>query len=47
MHFDPALRDQVAARYAKLNLPSEWAGINARLTAHFTKNGTISKVEIG
>ena len=47
VHFDPALRDQVAARYAKLNLPSEWAGINARLTAHFTKNGTISKVEIG
>jgi len=27
VHFDPALRDQVVARYKKLNLPTYWAGI--------------------
>jgi dipeptidyl-peptidase-3 len=33
VHFDPKLRDQVAARYDKLNLPTYWAGINSVLTA--------------
>jgi len=47
VHFDPALRNQVAARYAKLNVPSEWAGIYAELTARFDANGQIEKVEIG
>jgi dipeptidyl-peptidase-3 len=28
VHFDPALRDQVVARYKKLDLPIYWAGIN-------------------
>jgi dipeptidyl-peptidase-3 len=32
VHFDPKLRDQVVARYKLLNLPTYWAGINARLT---------------
>ena len=32
VHFDPALRDQVVARYKKLNLPSYWAGVNPKLT---------------
>src|SRR5436190_5093774 len=32
VHFDPKLRDQVVARYKKLNLPAYWAGINAKLT---------------
>jgi dipeptidyl-peptidase III len=32
-HFDPKLRDQVVARYKTLNLPTYWAGINAKLTA--------------
>ena len=45
-HFDPALRDQVRARFEKLGLPSYWAGINSRLTAQFTKTGAIEKVEI-
>jgi dipeptidyl-peptidase-3 len=45
-HFDPALRDHVRARFEKLGLPSYWAGINSRLTAHFTKTGAIEKVEI-
>jgi dipeptidyl-peptidase-3 len=33
VHFDPKLRDQVVARYKRLNLPAYWAGINAKLTA--------------
>src|SRR5205807_9158330 len=35
VHFDPALRDQVRARYAKLNVPTYWCGINADLTPKF------------
>ena len=33
VHFDPKLRDQVVARYKALNLPTYWAGVNAKLTA--------------
>jgi dipeptidyl-peptidase-3 len=47
VHFDPALRDQVVARYRTLNLPTNWAGINAKLTARFGKGGQIEGVEIG
>src|SRR5205085_9087305 len=32
-HFDPAVRDQIAARFKKLNLPTYFAGINPMLTA--------------
>jgi dipeptidyl-peptidase-3 len=32
VHFDPTLRDQVVARYKRLNLPAYWAGVNAKLT---------------
>ena len=46
LHFDPALRDQVLARYRKLNLPTYWAGVNAEVNAAFGKNGQIEKVEI-
>jgi dipeptidyl-peptidase-3 len=46
VHFDPALRDQVLARYRKLNLPTYFAGVNAHLAAGFGKNGEIEKVEI-
>ncbi len=31
VRFDPALRDQVVARYKALKMPSYWAGINAEL----------------
>ncbi len=31
VHFDPKLRDQVVARYQKLNLPGYWCGVNADL----------------
>jgi dipeptidyl-peptidase III len=46
VHFDPALRDQVLARYKKLNLPTYFAGMNAQLTASFGNNGDVQKVEI-
>jgi dipeptidyl-peptidase-3 len=39
-HFDPAVRDQVIARYKALNLPTYWAGINAELTMG-AKNGSV------
>jgi dipeptidyl-peptidase III len=39
VHFDPKLRDQVLSRYAKLNLPTYWAGINPQL---FSKDGKIT-----
>jgi dipeptidyl-peptidase-3 len=45
-HFDPAVRDQVIARYKVLNLPTYWAGINAELTAKFAANGQLTSVEI-
>lgn len=46
LHFDPALRDQVLARYRKLNLPTYWAGINAEVNATFGKNSQIEKAGI-
>ena len=46
VHFDPALRDQVLARYKRLNLPTYFAGMNARLTARWGKDGDVEKVEI-
>jgi dipeptidyl-peptidase-3 len=46
VRFDPKLRDQVVARYDKLNLPTYWAGINSVLTAATGPNGDITKVTI-
>ena len=46
VHFDPALRDQILARYKKLNLPTYFAGLNAHLTASFGKNGEVERVDI-
>ncbi len=46
VHFDPELRDEILARYQKLDLPSYFAGMNAHLSATFGKNGKIEKVEI-
>jgi len=46
VHFDPALRDQVMARYKKLDIPAYWAGINPDLTAGIDAAGKIGKVEI-
>jgi dipeptidyl-peptidase III len=47
VHFDPALRDEVVARYKKLDLPTNWAGINSVIAARFTKEGAIGKVDFG
>jgi len=33
VHFDPKLRDQVVARYKALNLPSNYAGVNVKVTS--------------
>ena len=46
VHFDPKVRDEVLARYQKLNLPTYFAGINASLTAKFDKSGSVEAVEI-
>ncbi len=46
VHFDPKLRDEVVARYQRLNLPTYFAGINPDLTAVMDANGEIAKVEI-
>jgi dipeptidyl-peptidase-3 len=46
VHFDPTLRDQILARYQKLQLPNYFAGVNAHLTASFDKKGEVEKVEI-
>jgi dipeptidyl-peptidase III len=46
VHFDPALRDQVIARYQRLDLPTYWAGINARLTSKSAQDGKVAAVEL-
>jgi dipeptidyl-peptidase-3 len=46
VHFDPALRDQIVARYGKLDIPTYWAGINPWLTARFGPKGQVSGVEM-
>ena len=46
VRFDPALRDQVIARYKALDIPTYWGGINADLTAKFDAAGKIQSVSI-
>lgn len=46
VHFDPTLRDQILARYQKLNLPTYFGGVNAHLTATLGKTGEVEKVDI-
>ena len=46
VRFDPKVRDQVVARYAKLNVPSYWCGINAELSARFDTVGRVTGVGI-
>ena len=46
VHIDTALRDQVVARYKKLDLPTFWAGVNPSLTAKTGANGEVTGVEI-
>ena len=44
VHFDPALRDQVVARYKQLDLPTYWAGVNVDVTATVDARGAASNV---
>lgn len=44
--FDPKLRDQVVARYQRLDLPRYWAGIDSLLTPSFDAAGTLTAVAI-
>jgi dipeptidyl-peptidase-3 len=46
VHFDPALRDQVLARYKKLDVPAYWCGINADLNAKFDAAGKVTSVAV-
>jgi dipeptidyl-peptidase-3 len=46
VHFDPKLRDEVIARYQKLDLPTYWTGINADLHAKFSNDGKVVSVEM-
>jgi dipeptidyl-peptidase-3 len=46
IHFNTDWRDQVVARYKKLDLPTFWCGINADLIPHYGAGGKIDAVEI-
>jgi dipeptidyl-peptidase-3 len=46
VRFDPKLRDQVLARYSRLDIPSYWAGINADLAAKFDSAGRITAIAV-
>ena len=45
VHFEPALRDQVMARYSKLNVPTYWAGVNSDLNAKVNQ-GAVTSVSV-
>jgi dipeptidyl-peptidase-3 len=47
VHFDPKLRDQVVARFAGLDAPAYWCGINSELSAKFDTAGKVTAVTIG
>ena len=46
VHFDPAVRDQVVARYKQLDLPTYRAGINAEITATLDARGAATNLKI-
>jgi dipeptidyl-peptidase-3 len=46
VHFDPRLRDEVVARYKKLDLPTYWAGVNPDLTPTLGAGGKVTNVTI-
>jgi dipeptidyl-peptidase-3 len=46
VNFDPKVRDQVVARYTKLNLPVFWAGVNTKLSASMDGSGNATAVTI-
>jgi dipeptidyl-peptidase-3 len=46
VHFDPKLRDEVVARYKRLDLPTYWAGVNPDLTPTTDAGGKVTNVAI-
>ncbi len=46
VHFDPKVRDEIVARYKKLNLPTYWAGIHPQLSPTFGAGGKVTSVGI-
>ena len=46
VHFDPALRDQVIARYKKLDIPAYWEGIHSNLAPQLDGSGNVKSVAI-
>jgi dipeptidyl-peptidase-3 len=46
VHFDPKLRDEVVARYQKLDIPTYWCGINATLAPKLDSAGKVTAVGI-
>jgi dipeptidyl-peptidase-3 len=46
VRFDPKLRDQVVARYAKLDVPAYWCGVNSQLHATIDASGKVTAVTI-
>jgi len=46
VHFDPALRDQIVARFRALNLPTYWAGINSELRVQVSADGAVTSTHI-
>ncbi len=46
VHFDMALRDQIVARYRRLDQPTYRAGIFARLTAQTGPDGSVQAVHL-
>jgi dipeptidyl-peptidase-3 len=46
IHFDKGWRDQVVARYMKLDLPAYWVGINPELELRKGADGKVQGVEI-
>ena len=46
VHFDPGLRDEVMARYKKLDIPTYWTGINPELIPTFDSRKKLLKVDI-
>lgn len=46
IHFNTSWRDQVVERYAKLDLPTYWVGINPDLVPRFDATGKIDDVRI-
>jgi len=46
VEFEPAVRDQVIARYQSLNVPTYWAGINPAVAAQIDKAGNATNIRL-